>query len=353
LMADVEVAGLGVAGSLLAAELARRGFRVIGFDPVARYEKPCGEQVTLEPSFAKLLETLDVIKSVVREVDILIDGEHVTSVSLKGAPKWVIIDKPRLVAGLRDEAEGLGVTVVRSSWPGPGKAAVSVDARGPYSVSSLSSVLTLRLIAKVDRWNPETAWLDFRPEMGGLYWVFPYDTDGRLVNAGLGLLGVRDVSDLRTRAEEYLRGKFGSFEVIDLKGAPIAVFSPVRLRSGHVLRVGEAAGLVLTWSGEGNRPALLSSRALAEVMSRLGPDDLNLLAEAYSRSIGDLVKMTTMSRALTYLTFSMGSSRSLMRALPGWFWTLYVRQELSLNDIAKALAEAIESASHIKPSGPT
>jgi len=43
----------------------------------------------------------------------------------------------------------------------------------------------------------------------------------------------------------------------------------------------------------------------------------------------------------------------LMRALPGWFWTLYVRQELSLNDIAKALAEAIESASHIKPSGPT
>ncbi|MGC9210172.1 MAG: NAD(P)-binding domain-containing protein [Acidilobus sp.] len=344
---DVEVAGLGVSGSLLALRLAERGFRVLAYEPVQRYEKACGEQITLEPRIEGLVRSLDVIKTIVRSVDVYVDGALVTTVELKGSPRWAIVDKPRLVNELRKEAERAGVSVVRSVWKGLRQAAIAVDARGPYTVVGRGpTVLALRLIARVSRWNPEEAWLDFRPSQGGLYWVFPYDADGKLINAGVGLLGVNDVDRLRGLAISYLKERLGEADVIDYKGAPIAAFAHLRLASGRDFWVGEAAGLVMAWSGEGNRPALLSSLALSEAIGKVGVEDHVNIRVAYERSVGDLAKMATVARALTLAAVSMRSSGELMTAAPKWFWESYVKQDISQAGVLRALVSALRAASN-------
>ncbi len=337
---DVEVVGLGLAGSTAALRLAEEGFKVAAYDPMSRYEKACGEQVTLEPQVEEILRRADVIKTVVRRVRVLLDGATVTEVELRGSPKWVIIDKPVLVQALREEARGLGVTTVRSSWfPTHEGRAITVDARGPYAVDPLGTILAVRLIARVRGWDPEAAWLDFRPSSGGLVWVFPYDVDGRLVNAGAGFLGVRDAIEVRYSVEAYLRERLGQVEVVDFKGAPIAAFSRPSLYSGRFFRVGEAAGLVMAWSGEGNRPAVESSLFLAEALSRAGTDDLETTRLLYSTYASNLLRMAVMSRALTLLAVSSRSSSALMKRMPWRFWELYVRQELTPGDVVRSLAE--------------
>ena len=343
---DVEVVGLGLAGSTVALRLAEEGFRVTAYDPVSRYEKACGEQVTLEPQVEEVLRRADVIKVVVRRVRVLIDGVVVTDVELRGQPKWVIVDKPRLVAALREEAKGLGVSIVRSTYSGVlGGRAVTIDARGPYGVDQAGTILAVRLIARVGKWDPEEAWLDFRPSDGGLVWVFPYDPDGRLVNAGAGFLRTRDAGELRRTVETYLRERLGQEEVVDVKGAPIAAFSRPSLHSGMTFRVGEAAGLVMAWSGEGNRPAIESSLFLAEALARAGTDDLDRARLLYSTYAADLLRMAVTSRALTLLAVSHTSSKALMKGMPRWFWELYVRQELTTSDVLESLVEGLREAS--------
>ncbi|MGC9071779.1 MAG: hypothetical protein ACP5HK_03670 [Acidilobus sp.] len=344
---DVEVAGLGIAGSLLTLRLAQEGFKVTAYDPLARYEKACGEQITLEPGIEGLVKSLGVVKTVVKRVDIFIDGIHLTTIELKGSPKWVIVDKPRLVNELREEARGAGAGLVRSKWDRPSGSLITIDARGPYAIEGRGlSTFAVRLIARVKRWNPEKAWLDFRPRQGGLYWVFPYDADGHLVNAGVGLLGNNNAVDLRVRTEAYLRGKLGQAEAVDFKGAPIAAFAPVRLVSGVLFRVGEAAGLVMAWSGEGNRPAILSSLALSEAIVKRGAENASEVAETYMKSVDALSRLATAARALTLLAVSLRSSVELMRQAPKWFWEGYVRQELSQRDVIKALLEGLAGNTH-------
>ncbi len=340
---EVEVVGLGVAGSVAALRLAEEGFKVTAYDPLPRYEKPCGEQVTLEPQVEEIVREAGVIKTVVRRVGVLIDGVPLTEVELKGSPKWAIIDKPRLVSALREEAVGLGVSLVRSAWR-ERAGNVVVDARGPYGVEAESSILAVRVIARVRGWDPEAAWLDFRPSSGGLLWVFPYDSGGRMVNAGLGFMGARDVILLRSLLDRYLRERVGPTEVVDFRGAPIAVFARPTLFGGRSFRVGEAAGLVMAWSGEGNRPAILSSMALARALAEAGTDDMTRARALYSDSLSSLVRMAAVSRALTLLAISYRSSSDLMRGMPRWFWQLYVRQELTPNDVIRALAEGLRGA---------
>mgnify|MGYP001770689034 FL=1 len=339
--ADVAVVGLGVAGSALAAALAQKGFRVVGYDLLKRYVKPCGEQITVDERSASLLRWLgwDVVKTVVDRVDIYVAGRLATTASVRPG-RWVIVDKAALVERLRDMARGYGAYLELGTAASPEAldAPIIVDARGPYARSPSGEVLAVRLIARVSSWDPQLARLDFRPKERGLYWVFPSDGHGRLVNAGAGFVGVSDATAVTNAVIKYLKETVSrEFQVVDVRGAPIDVFGRPRLVRGRALLVGEAAGLVMTWSGEGNRPAIGSALALSDAIAANYGDRDKIFA-AYSGAVGDLLASALISRLTYVLVMALRAPEDFLTSLPRPLWEGYVAQDLSLKDIVRGVA---------------
>ena len=350
--ADVAVVGLGVAGSVLAARLAQEGFRVVGYDLSRRYVKPCGEQITVDERSAALLRWVgqDVVKTVVDRVDIYVAGSHVITASVRPG-RWVIVDKPELVERLRSIAKDygasleLGVAANVQSLDAP----VVVDARGPYARGPSGEVLAVRVIARVSSWDPQLARLDFRPRDRGLYWVFPSDGEGELVNVGAGFVGVSDATAVASAVLKYLKETVSrEFQVIDVRGAPIDVFSRPRLARGRAILVGEAAGLVMTWSGEGNRPAIGSALALSDAIAANSGDPAGVLA-AYSSAVGGLLANALVSRLAYISVTALKAPEDLLTSLPRSLWEGYVAQELSLEDVARGVLGSLSAPARLRP----
>ncbi len=335
---DVVVQGLGVAGSLLAARLALQGFRVRAYDLSRDYLKPCGEQLTLEETPLRVARSTGAIKTIVRTVDVAVSGKLVTSVTMKPS-KWAIIDKPRMIAALREMAKAEGSEVVwgpAAQVPG----ALTVDARGPYSGPRTfreGLALALRVVARVRSWEGDLALLDFWPALGGLFWVFPYDSEGKVVNAGAGFVGVSNANFVRDQVIKYLRHLLGPHEVLEVKGAPINLFTRPRLSRGTSILVGEAAGLVMAWSGEGNRPAINSAEALAEAIREVGTEDRGALSKTYAALVKKTAREAEMSRLALRLFGTSRISNAFLRLTSDDVWAKYVRQELEPLDLLRAL----------------
>ncbi len=332
-MRRVVINGLGIAGSYLAWSLALENVDVEGYDILREYRKPCGDAVTLRPWIRRLLEEFDVVKTAVKNYIVKVSGEEASNISYR-APNWYMIDKTRLVQTLRKDASKNGA---RLHWKKSGvcsEDAICVDARGPFAHPKKTWVLAYRIIGRAEnRFDPETAVLDFYPEIGGLFWLFPLDDKGSLYNFGSGFLGEYDAKRLHAFSLEHARKYVGKVEVLDTRASPIAVLSPVRLASeSNTIYVGERAGLVLSSAGEGNRPALESSRALAETITS-GSDDL---VRSYRRRIDGLVSEVLASRIALRLTVKMPwlFKRGVAR-LGEEFWRDYLSSRLTMERALK------------------
>ncbi len=341
---DVTVVGLGLAGSLTSLRLAELGFNVVAYERAPLYSKPCGEQLTLDPIASKVANEFDVVKTVVDRVEVFIDGRYVTTVDMRPNSKWAIIDKPRLVMTLREQALGHGVTIVRGAWNGKAEG-LTIDSRGPYAGSYDDEVLAVRVLSKVKSWDPGLAWLDFRPGEGGLYWVFPYDDSGKIVNAGAGFIGLKDARRVQGLTERYLRSRVDdNEEPLEVKGAPIDITSRPTLERGGLIKVGEAAGLVMAWSGEGNRPAILSAEYLARAVGAAWDDRASIIEE-YSRLASELMATAILSRLMARISLKSKALGRLLERMPHWTWERYVKQELTLKDLLRAIPEGAKGAS--------
>lgn len=340
----IVIAGLGLAGSLLSLRLAERGFKVTAFEPVElSYVKPCGEQLTLEDLPLRLAKAYGVIKTIVNYVHVFVEGKYVTTTNMSGNSKWAIVDKPRLIRSLRKSAVDNGVEIIRRPWNGE-RGILTIDSRGPYNLPISSEVLALRVIAKVPSWSPEEAILDFRPSSGGLYWVFPYDDSGHLINVGAGFIGLYNAARLEGLVREYVREKVNpTFDVLEVKGAPINVFTNPSLSTSDIINVGEAAGLVMAWSGEGNRPSIVSAEALASAIASYDVNDRASILRKYSEGVSGLLSSAILSRLLTRASYRSPLAGVLLKDMPKWAWDLYVRQELNIDDLLRAVPQAMAS----------
>ncbi len=327
-MVDVAIYGLGVAGATLAYLASRAGFKVVGLDMSPVYRKACGDVVTLRGYTWELLRATGSLLNIVRRFEVRVGGVEVAYLDL--GPVWAMVDKPKLVNTLRSMAvvEGARVTVGKGV-PGAGVASIVVDARGPYAHNPGGSVLTVRLIAKA-RWEDDLALLDFDPANIGFYWVFPLG-DGR-VNMGSGFKRVGDGSLLKLLTLRYYRRLAGEDPVVlDVRGAPVAVEAPVRLVENGVYRVGEAAGLVSSTSGEGNRYAIHSAIALARAISQ------GRGVDGYRELLGGVLDEVTLSRLLLRLVEKLDprASTKLLESLPREFWAYYFKGRLTRSTLAR------------------
>jgi len=245
-----------------------------------------------------------------------------------------MVNKPKLVNTLRSMAEGEGARIVISRGVPTRGNGVVVDARGPYAHRTETSVLTVRIIANAS-WEQDLALLDFDTERLGYYWVFPLD-DGSRVNLGVGLMGVRDGRLLKALALRYYRKLTGVDPVVlDVRGAPIAVEAPVKLQEGGVYKVGEAAGLVNSTTGEGNRYAIHSAIALAKALNH------DEGVEGYTKLLQGILDEITLSRLILRLVKTLGPRTipMLMTNAPREFWVNWFKGKLTRRTLIEILKD--------------
>ncbi|MFZ8793566.1 MAG: hypothetical protein ACO2O2_06755, partial [Acidilobaceae archaeon] len=303
---------------------------VVGLDVAPYYRKACGDVVTLRSYTWELLRATGSILTFARRFEVRVGGIEVAYLNL--GPVWAMVDKPKLVNTLRSMAEAEGAKIVKGKGaPEAGSDGVVVDARGPYAHNLNESVLTVRFIAKA-RGDDDSALLDFDPANLGFYWVFPLG-DGR-VNMGSGFRRVGDGRLLKLLTLRYYRRLTGGDPVVlDVRGAPVAVEAPVRLMENRVYKVGEAAGLVNSITGEGNRYAIHSAIALARTISQ------GRGVEGYRELLGGVLDEITLSRLLLRLVEKLGpkTSTKLMKSLPQEFWAYYFKGRLTRRTLLRVL----------------
>ncbi len=330
---DLVIAGGGVAGSTLAYEAARRGFKVVFYDRAPVYRKACGDAVTLRPMVEELVEETGSVLTRVRRFQAAVNGDTIAEVTIKPAP-WVIVDKTALVNGLREMAVSEGAEFKPVDWRGE-RGEYTVDARGPYSwgLKREYTVYVYRWIAEAPgSWEPDRILLDFDLERLGFFWVFPASDDGNRVNIGGGFYRVWKLGGVKRELGDYARRLLGDYRVLDERGAPIAVKAPIDLGSDSMLRVGEAAGLILSTAGEGNRPGIMSAMALAEALAR------GEAAGGYKRRVSRLLSEVKTSRILLSMVETGGGMERVFRGLPEWFWREYFTSNITLSTLVRVLA---------------
>ncbi|BAA79113.2 conserved hypothetical protein [Aeropyrum pernix K1] len=334
----VSIGGLGVSGATLAYLLAREGFRVEAFDVARGYRKACGDALTLKPFTEEIARATRSVVTLVTRYIIAVNGEVVQDLSLK-PPPWAIVDKALLVSRLREMAEAEGAELKAGSWPGPVGGRLSVDARGPLADTVKDAVFLYRVYSKAE-WEPDTVYLDFNVRDRGVYWVFPADGEGRLVNIGAGFEGVWSGREVEMRIARLHKTLLGStLEPVDRRGAPMQLFAPLRLYHEGVFKVGEAGGFLLRTGGEGNRPGMLSALHLARAIASAGlEDESKILAyyRLYSAGLADEVRVSKILLSIVRGSSIREASR-LLKSLPPSFWERFVRAQVTSTYLIRLL----------------
>ncbi len=334
--ADIVIAGLGVSGSSLAYALSNKGYKISAYDPVKRYEKACGEQVSASYNSINLLKKSNSIITMPNDISIYVNNKEVSNINFGGNTPWYIINKPNFIQYLRDSALSNGVNIINKPWKNE-RGIITVDARGPFSGNLKDKILVKRYIVETE-WDPNHVILDFRPNELGLYWIFPADDQGKLVNLGGGFVNLWDDEKLTKLIIDYAKYNLKKVKIKNAKAAPLDVFSPYRPYSDNMFYVGEAAGLVLSISGEGNRPAIESSYALSDAIKRHSIEDINEIKYDYIRFSKKVANESFLSRKLFMFIYKYKKNFDMVNILsniPKWFWYKYLSVNLEFNDVIK------------------
>ncbi len=334
---EIVVAGLGVAGATLAYYAALRGFDVEGYDPAPNYMKACGDAVTLKPLTRRLVEETGSVVGGVKRYLIAVNGQVVSEFTFT-SPVWAIVDKGRLVMGLREMAVSEGARLSLRHWRGE-RGVATVDARGPYSSSIKEAVFLYRVIApSMGSWDDDTALLDFNVRERGVYWIFP-SGDGR-VNVGAGFESLWNAGAIESRLKRYYKAFTGApLEPVDRRGAPMQLFAPLKPYEAGVFKVGEAGGFLLRTGGEGNRMAMLTGKALADALSR-GWGSTWRVRAIYAMETWGLRDEVQTSRMLLWIVARSppGRAEDLLSSLPRWFWIRFVQARVRASTLASMIA---------------
>lgn len=304
----IEILGLGPAGVAAALSIGRE---VVARDISKRYLKACGEAVPVETPFVEEKHVLNKIK----RFEFYHEDRFVGEVSY-GKPRWYIVDKSAWISSLRER-----IAIARDSSDSGER--IVIDARGPYSSKGLKvTVARVYLRNPKKKLDPETVYFIYRRGAPGFYWVFPHGCD---LNVGGGFIGVRNPLPL---ISDFISSWLGGGEVIDVRGAPLTVEPEIDLGVKGIYRVGEAAGLVYPLTGEGIRPAILSSQALASSLKTKKP------LESYRRAVSRIISQIEFQKKLLRMALkAMERNGSLIEFASSSVLRDYVEENLSVKTL--------------------
>lgn len=289
--ADVAVVGAGPAGSATALRLARAGWDVLLLEreQLPRY-KVCGGGVTRKALAELPFVPADVLERAPTRALVSVQGQRPAEIRLRDVAAWTVM-RDRFDARLADAARQAGARV-EHGWGALGvrngmlltergaiEARVIVGADGAPSrvAASVGLQPAARLMPAIEAevevpppaleaWR-DTVWFDFDAAPMGYGWLFP-----KAAHLSIGLCSLHEkVPGLRERAQRYVGAVLGEtpFQIRSLRGHVLPVGGPRGpLHAGNVLLVGDAAGVVDPFLGEGIAYALQSARLAAETIDR-------------------------------------------------------------------------------------
>jgi geranylgeranyl reductase family protein len=290
---DVAVIGAGPAGSTAAYRLARAGARVLLVDK-ARFprDKPCGGGVTLRAAQLLPFSIDPVVEDVVDRLECgLVYGPHFARTAR--APLAYMTQRRRLDHFLLERAGDAGADVRQGVAVDPREldAGVVVVADGCNGTSAKALGLAPEVVHGValeanfphDVRHAHTMTLEIAAVPGGYGWIFP---KGDHVNVGVGgwaSEGPRLRAHLRRMCDHY---GIDPDTATDTRGYRLPMRRPnAALVSGNAAVIGDAAGLVDPFSGDGMYEAFLSAQLVADAVLA---DDLASYAAAVERRITPL-----------------------------------------------------------------
>ena len=257
------IVGAGVAGSIATLLVKRKlsdvNDKIVVYEATKRYRKPCGE--AMPAWLLKVIEEYDIPlpKTLYKLRVHVFEVAGVCRRTIEGV-EWVIIDKKSWVEELRRRIRDVIVyRTVSVKSVAKDTSNIIFDARGPF----VGDKPLLIWQAYADCHHNDSIILHVTARPFGLVWVFPRGKS--ICNVGGGFVGVNEARKLKERAENELKKIMDirafvseSYSIIRIPPSSISIF-----HSSNVVRLGEAAGLVMSLGGEGIRPAILSAVAAA------------------------------------------------------------------------------------------
>jgi geranylgeranyl reductase family protein len=332
---DVAVVGGGPAGSRAAAVLANSGLKVLIIDPLSSM-KPCGGYLS-----AKALRQLapdliaDILPRPVQTVRLLSSGSGsmvvrsrqplgymfrretldcclLAAAEAAGAELWrrqratQFRQTGESVEIITDKGQGASARYLVGADGVHGKTSVQAGVRGgswPRWQLAYARVAELRLPDGAATLDQSEIQLVCLPIMGGFGWIFPLPGGVNVGVAGSSLELPRIESHFATLLQQ-LQAKVGHSELSWQRGwwLPAGGF-PRRIATARTLLVGDAAGFVDSFSGEGIYYALLSGQLAAQAIVRHFGEANRVMLD-YRRQCGRLI-MPTLRRSLL-LSSSIG-----------------------------------------------
>lgn len=296
---DVIVIGTGPAGSTAAHDLARAGVRTLMLDraTLPRY-KPCGGGILVRASKLLEVDISPIIRAQIDRVTFSYRMHRRTGFTLRSP-------EPLVAMVMRDEFDALlvdaavakgtilhtGETVQSVELDGEGHGVVVRTPRGTYharyvlaadganGVAARQFGLTdgvsrgLALEAEIEvapavlaQWQGRIG-LDIGGVRLGYGWVFP-----KRSHLSIGVGGPVEASaELRRYYEAHLRYQLNgvSHTVLRFQGHHLPMRAPGKaVQRGPVLLMGDAAGLVEAWTGEGISNAIQSGHLAAMAVTQ-------------------------------------------------------------------------------------
>jgi geranylgeranyl reductase family protein len=290
---DVAVIGAGPAGSTAAFRLATAGKRVLLVDRAAfPRDKPCGGGVTLRAARQLPFSIEPVVEDVVARVELALRFGRRTTRTAR-APVVYMTQRRRLDELLLRKAEEAGAHVQEATTVDARdlNAAFVVGADGCNGTTARQLGLGGGIVHGValeanyphDARFAGAMLLEIAILAGGYGWVFP---KGDHVNVGVG----GDEEEGPT-LREHLRRMCEAYGVdpeaaTGTRGYRLPMRTPATvLAAGNAALIGDAAGLVDPFSGDGMYEAFVSARLVADAILA---GDLTAYPAAVERRLGPL-----------------------------------------------------------------
>ena len=290
---DVAVIGAGPAGSTCAYRLARAGARVLMVDK-ARFprDKPCGGGVTMRAARLLPFSIDPVVEDVIERIECRLDFGPRFERSAH-APLAYMTQRKRLDHFLLERAEEAGAEVRQGVTVNAREldADVVICADGCNGTSAKQLGLAGEIVHGValeanfpreDRFA-RTMVLEIASVPGGYGWIFPKGDHVNVGVGGWGNEGPRLRTHLRRMCEAYGIDPDAASET---RGYRLPMRQPgTSLVRGNAAAIGDAAGLVDPFSGDGMYEAFYSAKLAAEAILA---GDLGAYAAAVESRIAPL-----------------------------------------------------------------
>ncbi len=301
---SITVLGGGVAGSVL-AYLAKRGnLDVQLYDIVPRYAKACGEAIPAQISQFLLKNGVPEppIVDKIRVFSIYGPLGKIVRRVVFEKPVWYIIDKGKWLDRLRASV-GTRLVKEKQECGSPGLSGIVFDARGPFSSEGAKIVVWQAYVENMIGIREEALQVvDFRYSPG-LVWAF---SKGNEINVGGGFVGVNNP---RYRSIGILEKIFNINNIdkyiIKENYSILTLIPRIKIFEKNCIRLGEAAGLIMSLGGEGIRPAILSAIAAYKSL-KISNNVLSLDINEYVTRIRPLIYQARLHRLIFRIGASLG-----------------------------------------------